>query len=282
MTRHAATLFFLPPLLAILAAPSPAQEPTPEARIYFQSRCVACHTIGGGRLVGPDLKDATARQDRAWLERFIRDPGALIDAGDAYAVKLLADSNQVRMTTYPDLSAEMATQLVDLIAFESSLEHSAYRGAAADLKPITDADIARGERLFRGAEALIGGGPPCISCHSVAAIGGFGGGRLGPDLTEAYARLGGQAALHAWLSAPPSAVMTPVFGPRPLSADEIHGLVSFLQKTGARAPGKTAAASFGFVLSGAVLAGALLALLNLIWRDRFRAVRKPMVEGSRR
>ena len=33
----------------------------------FQQQCAACHTIGGGTLVGPDLQDVTSRRDREWL-----------------------------------------------------------------------------------------------------------------------------------------------------------------------------------------------------------------------
>ena len=56
-----------------------------EAADYFRQNCTSCHTIGGGRLTGPDLKDVTQRKDRQWLARFILDPGGVIAGGDAYA-----------------------------------------------------------------------------------------------------------------------------------------------------------------------------------------------------
>ncbi|HNQ83491.1 MAG TPA: hypothetical protein PKM34_07600, partial [Bacteroidales bacterium] len=34
--------------------------------------CGACHTIGKGKLIGPDLYKVTERRDRAWLIPFIR------------------------------------------------------------------------------------------------------------------------------------------------------------------------------------------------------------------
>lgn len=40
----------------------------------FQQTCAACHTIGGGRLVGPDLKGVTERRNEEWLVRFISQP----------------------------------------------------------------------------------------------------------------------------------------------------------------------------------------------------------------
>jgi mono/diheme cytochrome c family protein len=64
------------------AAEAYADDPASD----FKTNCSSCHTIGGGPLQGPDLKDVEKRQERAWLVRFILDPGGVIDSGDAYAV----------------------------------------------------------------------------------------------------------------------------------------------------------------------------------------------------
>src|SRR6267378_583028 len=40
----------------------------------FKKLCAPCHTIGVGDRVGPDLRGATERRQRAWLTRFIRTP----------------------------------------------------------------------------------------------------------------------------------------------------------------------------------------------------------------
>ncbi|MDP2702657.1 MAG: c-type cytochrome [Candidatus Rokubacteria bacterium] len=42
-----------------------------EGQALFHEECVACHTIGQGDRVGPDLAGVTARRDRAWLEAWI-------------------------------------------------------------------------------------------------------------------------------------------------------------------------------------------------------------------
>ena len=43
----------------------------------FAKACATCHTIGGGDLVGPDIKDVVKRRDRAWLTRFLIAPEKL-------------------------------------------------------------------------------------------------------------------------------------------------------------------------------------------------------------
>jgi protein SCO1 len=56
----------------------------------FAKECAACHTIGRGDKIGPDLKHVTHRRDRDWLARYIREPDKMRAAGDATAVALAA------------------------------------------------------------------------------------------------------------------------------------------------------------------------------------------------
>lgn len=63
----------------------------------FRARCAACHTIGGGDSVGPDLRGVTARRDRGWLVRWIRDPEKVLAEGDPRAVGLFERYHQVPM-----------------------------------------------------------------------------------------------------------------------------------------------------------------------------------------
>lgn len=66
--------------------------------------CAACHTIGKGKLIGPDLSGVTQRRDREWLIRFIHNSQAVIQSGDEYAVKLFEAHNKIPMppSTYND------------------------------------------------------------------------------------------------------------------------------------------------------------------------------------
>jgi len=59
--------------------------------------CKACHTIGGGKLVGPDLAGITESRDEAWLIKFIQNSQAMIESGDEQAVKVFNDNNKIPM-----------------------------------------------------------------------------------------------------------------------------------------------------------------------------------------
>ena len=63
----------------------------------FQEKCTACHTIGKGPLVGPDLKGVTAKRPRAWLEQWIAAPDAMLAKKDPIATELLRQWRDVPM-----------------------------------------------------------------------------------------------------------------------------------------------------------------------------------------
>ena len=57
----------------------------------FQSKgCVACHTIGKGRLTGPDLEGVTARREYGWIRAMMMNPDSMTKA-DPIAKQLLAE-----------------------------------------------------------------------------------------------------------------------------------------------------------------------------------------------
>ncbi len=276
---------------AIVAAAAPDAVAEPEAvseetALFFKQNCTSCHTIGGGRLTGPDLRDVGTRKDRAWLAKFIADPKAVIDSGDAYGQQLLREARGVYMTQVPGLSKDRIEKILDLVEIESSLEKSQFAGMQISDRPLVAADVDRGRMLFEGRERFIGGGPACMSCHTIGGDGGtqgFGGGTLGPDLSGAYARLGGRKPTAAWLAAPPGVTMLPVFQKNALDAEEILALTAYLKDAAERGPQDAVApAPFEFLLAG--IGGLVVALIGLdfAWRGRSRGVRRALVEGARR
>ncbi len=267
----ALALFLLPSLAT-------AQQPAD----FFRQNCMSCHTIGGGRLTGPDLKDVTQRKERAWLERFIVNPKSVIDSGDPYAAQLLQEAKGVVMPVVPGVTPDIAKALLDLIEAESKLPRSQFLGLTITDRPFTATDVALGRQLFLGTRPFANGGPSCVGCHSLGTIGGLGGGRLGPDLTRVYERLGGRKSVGMWLTAPATPTMQAVFRRHALQPEEILALLAVIEdsaRQGREASLDTVLRFFLLGFGGMVLG---LAILGSVWRGRFEAVRRTLVHNRKR
>jgi len=89
-----------------------------EGEYTFRNHCAACHTIGRGDAIGPDLKHVTTTRDRDWLGTFIVTPDKLFAAHDPIAETLLGKFKQVRMPNLA-LTDHDGAVLMDYIARES-------------------------------------------------------------------------------------------------------------------------------------------------------------------
>lgn len=253
-----------------------------DAAAFFKGNCVACHTIGGGRLTGPDLKNVTQNKDREWLRSFIVDPQAVISSGDPYALRLVEESHGVVMPTLPLVTPELADALLDLIEKESGLGVSQFKGGMVVLTPFTAEDLHEGRRIFTGARPLANGGVDCISCHSAPGLPGLGGGALGPDLTRVADRLGGRAGLSGWLQAPATPTMRAAFKDHPLEPEEIHALSALFDDASTRPEqSEPSGGQLLFLALGVGLAALILAALEFAYRSRLQKVREEMVESAK-
>ena len=94
-----------------------------EGRYVFSSKCAACHGLGDGAKIGPDLAGITRTRERAWLTRYIAAPEELRRAGDPIATALAATYPQVRM---PDLQLS-DREIQEVIAYLAAAGGSAHK-----------------------------------------------------------------------------------------------------------------------------------------------------------
>lgn len=266
----------------LLGAASLWAQQAPPAADYFRQNCANCHTVGGGRLTGPDLKGVSERKDREWLVRFVQNPKTMIDSGDAYAVKLQQEARGVVMPVPPAMDAARARALLDLIEAESKLPRSQFAGAQISDRPLTEQDVAQGRQIFLGTQRLASGGASCMSCHTVKGLGGLGGGRLGPDLTLVYERLQGRKGLGAWMMSPASPTMGPVFKTKPLQPEEILALIAFFEDSARKGGQDNSAAPLNFFLFGLGVMAIAMVSLDAIWKNRLRGVRRELMSKRER
>lgn len=234
----------------------------------FTEVCVACHTIGSGNLVGPDLAGVTDRRPMDWLVKFIKSPQAMIESGDKTADSLFQAFNQVMM---PDQVSYDEAQIKEILAYISAQSKNASGATAQGSGPELKGDWQRGEQLFIGTTRFASGGPACNSCHNVNIQGTMTGGALAKDLTQAVSRLTANGTKAFFGSAKmPMPQMQQSYEGRALSAQEIADVLAFLTHADELAKTQPLTSSVASnMLTGGIVGGAVLIILfSLFWIKR--------------
>jgi cytochrome c2 len=238
---------------------------TDQGQKNFQTLCSVCHTIGGGRLVGPDLQGVSERRSEGWIIRFVQHSQELVAARDPDAVALFQEFNRIPMPDQP-LSDEEIRGIIGYIrgaASTAAVQPAAQEGA-------TEEQILLGQALFQGITRFARGGPTCNSCHEVTNDAVIGGGLLARELTTVFSRLGGPG-VRAILGSPPFPVMQRAYAGKPLTEEEIAALVGFLQRADEQHAFHQPR-DYGpkLLASGIVGTAILLGLCSLVWRGRLK------------
>jgi mono/diheme cytochrome c family protein len=210
---------------SLFAAGNVAAEEDEGEKLFAQV-CVACHTIGGGKLIGPDLANVHQRRPEEWLLKFIKSSQSVVASGDEYAVTLFEEFLKIPMpdNNYTD------EQIRAIIAYIAS--NSGNADVPVDVaempKEITEENIQSGKALFTGTKRFENGGASCASCHNVDRAGVRAGGALAKDLTDAHTRLSA-AGVRAVIARSPFPIMSIAFEDKPLTSQEVFDVAAFLQ-----------------------------------------------------
>ncbi len=93
--------------------PPVAVDRAAAGEVLFGRMCVACHTVGGGPRIGPDLAGVTKRRDDAWLRKWMKDPIGMTQS-DPIAKEMLAKWKNVQMPPQPLSPSELEDMLAYL------------------------------------------------------------------------------------------------------------------------------------------------------------------------
>mgnify|MGYP001036831609 CR=1 FL=1 len=288
-------LGFLILVLAVLPSQAGAQSPTDGEAIFNQKGCTACHTVGGGPLVGPDLQGVTDRRDIEWLRSFIAAPDQMLASGDPIAAGLLAEYNNIAM---PNMGLS-AAEVEDVIAFLATTSQGGGSAPVAEATPSSpsapsvpsappnvmtaltvNGNAENGRALFTGQVRLEHRGTACVACHSTEGIGALGGGALGPDLTHVYTRFGRQG-LAGMLGNLPFPTMQGIFATRQLTVYEQADLLAFFEQADKQGEPRTLQNLYTALGVGSGLAVGLLAVMLVFYpRQRMSIAQRLRKNGK--
>jgi nitrite reductase (NO-forming) / hydroxylamine reductase len=192
------------------AAFSPAEAQHPGETI-FQTTCFACHSIGEGIRVGPDLENVHLRRERDWLVRWIKDPIGM-GQNDSIGKELLAEFNNIPMAP-TILSDDQINDVIDYIIGVS--DGTFTKGAAVEAIELDEAQFAQAQDIYFNR---------CAGCHGTIRAGA-----TGPNIQPERTNQIGTAALLATLRHGLPGGM-PAWGDAGiLTEDEIQLMASYVQ-----------------------------------------------------
>jgi nitrite reductase (NO-forming) len=94
----------------IPVTPTPSDAAAAQGKANFESKCLACHSVGQGRKLGPDLAGVTKRRDDAWLSRWLKSPEKMLET-DPDAKAMLKEYNNLPMPNQNLSDAEIRQYL---------------------------------------------------------------------------------------------------------------------------------------------------------------------------
>jgi protein SCO1/2 len=155
-------------------------------RYLFAKECSACHTIGHGDKIGPDLAGVAGRRDPEWLARYIAEPDKVLASGDPIAKGLQARYR----VTMPNLRVG-DRDLVALMDFLGAGAGKLQAPVGADSAKAGDGDFA--VIADPGAATVIAGAEAKFTV-TFKGVGGF----AGWVQTQTLGVEGAQGAVGSW------------------------------------------------------------------------------------
>lgn len=192
-------LVFLGP--AICAAQE--VEVTDKPAEYFFYRCAGCHTVGGGKLSGPDLITSAG-----WSK------------GDLNVAIRKMEKNVGPLT---ESDIEQMSDFIKDPAVATRITKQKQKMEAKLRAELPPPSYELGKKLFKGQVPLVNGGPACITCHRFNSAGGS----LGPDLTLIKDRASG-VVLQSAIENSAYKIMRPIYEKRKITKVESLHLSEYL------------------------------------------------------
>jgi len=248
--------------------------PQSQGEIIYKRTCIACHTIGSGRLVGPDLKNVFNKRSEEWIISFVKSSQRMIKRRDPDAVILFNEYNKSIM---PDqnLTDDQIKDVMRYIKKQSSgsgqttaLTEDIKSSTGMTIDEAGENEVSAGRNLFLGKVRLTNGGPACMSCHNVTAENLIAGGLLAMDLTNTYSRLNAPGVYSIMFSSP-FPIMNAAYNNNKITKDEAFYLIAFLKHADINSVNQQPVNyQSNFIFMGLLGAAILFGIYGGIWWNR--------------
>lgn len=268
-------VFSFPVLITIAIFTSGNSFSQSQGEQIFKKTCIACHTIGSGRLVGPDLKDVDKKQSEDWIINFVKSSQGMVKSGDPDAVAIF---NEFNKTIMPD-QALTDDQIKDVILYikqqstgggQKTMTAKLVHSSGMTIDEAGKDEVLKGKNLFLGNTRLTNRGPACISCHNVNFANTPAGGLLALDLTNTFSKLSA-TGISAIISNPPFPVMNTAYMNHSITQDEAFYLVTFLKQVNHDSPNQQPVNyQSTFLYTGIIGTAILFGLFGWFWWNRKR------------
>jgi len=223
----------------------------------FLSNCAGCHTVGGGDLIGPDLKEATqwSNEDlRSAIKRMEENTGPMTESDINQLLEFLKDLN-----------------------VSERIQQQQERQERVEAKPRTElpkASFETGQQLFRGNKPLANRGPSCFACHHFVNEGGS----LGPDLTHLNKSFS-SAVLQSAIEKSSYKVMRPIYEKKPITQEEALHLAEYLSHPEKVKPRLFVVTAHSIIIFSAVGFTAFFVLIWIMNKKRKGPTREKLVRN---
>jgi protein SCO1/2 len=104
-----------------------------KGQYVFASQCSACHSVGHGDKIGPDLMGVTNVRSEKWLQQFIAEPEKFLDGNDPVATALLK-KYRVRMPNLR-LAPQDVNSIIEFLKTQSG-DHTRTQAAQSTSRPL--------------------------------------------------------------------------------------------------------------------------------------------------
>lgn len=143
-----------------------------DGEALFNTYCIACHLTTDEHLIGPGLKGVEDRYSREWIQKWVKDSQSLIESGDAEAISVFEQYNEVLMPAQ-DVNNDQLDAIINyVITSNGGVANFGVAGGASDegeeveeegavmeesTESANDGNAENGEKVFKSY---------CAACHT--------------------------------------------------------------------------------------------------------------------